>query len=156
LRASSPGPTSPPARAGIGPLAPLDGLHDSYLRAGWALRATTLAPNDHPVVAHWSETGVDGMLAAAPVERFTVDDLPAPVRRLLQDRNTRRWVPTLEVLLASAGDIQQAASDLELHRSTVYYRLERLSEVAGTDLRRGDVLRELHVGLRVARLAGLL
>ena len=149
-------PQLAPARAGIGPLAALDGLHLSYRRAGWALRATSLAPADHPVAVHYSDTGADGMLATFPLDELAVADLPSPVRRILQDRKTRHWAKTLEAFLENAGDIQRTAQMLKVHRSTIYYRLERLTEVAGVDLRLGTVQRDLHVGLRLARLAGFL
>jgi hypothetical protein len=149
-------PQLAPARAGIGPLAPLDGLHLSYRRAGWALRATSLAPADHPVAVHWADTGTDGILATLPFAGLGVADLPSPVRRILQDRKTRHWAKTLEAFLENAGDIQATAQVLNVHRSTIYYRLERLTEVAGVDLRLGTVQRDLHLGLRLARLAGFL
>ncbi len=149
-------PRLAPARAGIGPLAPLDGLRDSYRRAGWALRAGSLAPADHPVAVHFSDTGTDGILAALPVDGLGPQDLPAPVRNILQDGKTRSWAPTLETFLDSAGDIQRTAQVLNVHRSTIYYRLDRLGEVAGVDLRLGAVQRDLHVGLRLARLSGFL
>ncbi|WP_411733623.1 PucR family transcriptional regulator [Paeniglutamicibacter sp.] len=149
-------PQLAPSRAGIGPLAPLDGLRDSYRRAGWALRATSLAPADHPVAVHFSDTGSDGVLAALPLDGLAVQDLPAPVRHILQEKKTRLLAVTLEAFLDSAGDIQRTAQVLNVHRSTIYYRLERLTEVAGVDLRLGTVQRDLHVGLRLARLAGFL
>lgn len=149
-------PQLAPVRAGIGPLAALDGLHLSYRRAGWALRATSLAPADHPVAVHYSDTGADGMLATFPLDELAVADLPSPVRRILQERKTRHWARTLEAFLENAGDIQRTAQMLKVHRSTIYYRLERLTEVAGVDLRLGTVQRDLHLGLRLARLAGFL
>lgn len=147
-------PQLAPVRAGIGPLARLDGLRHSYRRAGWALRATSLAPADHPVAVHFSDTGADGILAALPLDSFAVADLPTAVRHILQDKKSRLLAVTLEVFLDSAGDIKRTAQVLNVHRSTIYYRLDRLTEVAGADLRLGEVQRDLHVGLRLARLAG--
>ena len=147
-------PQLAPARAGIGPLAPLDGLRNSYRRAGWALRATSLAPADHPVAVHFSDTGADGVLAALPLDSLAVADLPTPVRQILQDKKSRLLAVTLEAFLDSAGDIKRTAQVLNEHRSTIYYRLDRLTEVAGVDLRLGTVQRDLHLGLRLARLAG--
>ncbi|MFL4473953.1 PucR family transcriptional regulator [Paeniglutamicibacter sp. MACA_103] len=149
-------PQLAPARAGIGPLAPLDALHDSYRRAGWALRATSLAPADHPVAVHFSDTGSDGVLATFPLDGLGVADLPTPVRNILLQKKTRPWAATLEAFLENAGDIQRTAQVLKVHRSTIYYRLDRLTEVAGVDLRLGRVQRDLHLGLRLARLAGFL
>ncbi len=62
---------------------------------------------------------------------------------------------TVEAYLDCGADGQETARHLRIHRSTLYYRLDRVREVAGVDLRDGAVRRELHTGLRVARLAGL-
>ena len=42
-----------------------------------------------------------------------------------------------------------------IHRSTLYYRLDRIRELTGRDLRDGRTRRELHTGIRIAQLAGL-
>ena len=42
-----------------------------------------------------------------------------------------------------------------IHRSTLYYRLDRIRELTGSDLHDGRTRRELHTGIRIAQLAGL-
>ncbi|MGV0738081.1 helix-turn-helix domain-containing protein [Mycobacterium syngnathidarum] len=61
---------------------------------------------------------------------------------------------TLETYLANGGDVRRTAEDMFLHRSTLYYRLEKLTEAVGGDLGDGETRFDLMLGLRLARLAG--
>lgn len=143
-------------RAGIGPLTGLTDLHHSFDRACWAGRASWLAPSDHPVVQTWRAAGLDGTLARLPLEDFTGEDLPALVADLLAGQPAAVLVETLEAYLAAGGDAKRTAQVLRIHRSTLYYRLDQLRPRIAGDLSDGIVRREVHVGLRMARLAGLL
>lgn len=58
--------------------------------------------------------------------------------------------------LDAGGDARASAVALGIHRSTLYYRLTRIRATAGVDLGDGIARRDLHTGLRAARLAGLL
>jgi sugar diacid utilization regulator len=65
------------------------------------------------------------------------------------------FLQTLEVYLDRAGDAQATAAELSLARGSLYYRLNRIAAITGADLRSGDDRLMLHVGLKLARLAGL-
>ena len=43
---------------------------------------------------------------------------------------------------------------MRLHRTSLYYRLQRVEELAGTDLKDGGERLALHLSLKLARLAG--
>ncbi|MDF3339166.1 helix-turn-helix domain-containing protein [Mycolicibacterium septicum] len=62
---------------------------------------------------------------------------------------------TLETYLANGGDVRRTSEDMYLHRSTLYYRLEKLTEAVGSDLGDGETRFDLMLSLRLARLAGL-
>jgi PucR C-terminal helix-turn-helix domain len=62
-------------------------------------------------------------------------------------------VHTLDVYLGHGGDARKTAATLHLHRSSLYYRLEKLSEAVGGDLHDGDARFELRLGIRLAYLA---
>lgn len=149
-------PQTSAVRAGIGPLAGLTDLHRSFDRARWTWRASWLAPAEHPVVQTWRSVGLDGILARLPLEDFHREDLPALVADLLSQRPSAVLVDTLEAYLAAGGDAKRTAQLLRIHRSTLYYRLDQLRPLLVGDLADGVVRRELHVGLRLARMAGLL
>lgn len=149
-------PQLAPVRAGVGPLTTLEKVHHSFELAHLAWRATWLAPADHQVVTHWDETGLDGTLARMPVENFTLADLPPATRDLLTAVNSPILLDTLAAYLSAGGDAQQTARALRIHRSTLYYRLDKLRSAIIGDLSDGTLRRDLHTGLRMARLAGLL
>ncbi|MEV0673470.1 helix-turn-helix domain-containing protein [Mycobacterium sp. NPDC050441] len=62
---------------------------------------------------------------------------------------------TLETYLANGGDVRRTSEDMYLHRSTLYYRLEKLTEAVGSDLSDGGIRFDLMLSLRLARLAGV-
>lgn len=59
---------------------------------------------------------------------------------------------TLETYLDLAGNAQATAKALRLHRATLYYRLQRIEELARADLKDGNDRLMLHLGLKLARL----
>ncbi len=77
--------------------------------------------------------------------------MPPGLRRLL-DGSHEQLVLTLETYLDHAGDVKSTAAELWLHRTSLYYRLRRVEEVAGVDLNRGEDRLLCHVALRLARL----
>lgn len=144
-------------RAGVGSTVPsLTEVHRSFTFARRALRANWLAPDAHPVVTEWESCGLDGLLALLPLETITADDLPSAVRHLLSCDLGPDLHRTIDAYLATGGDAAMTATELRIHRSTLYYRLDRLREVHGVDLTHGPTRIDLQLGLRVARLAGLL
>ena len=144
-----------PVRAGIGPLVPLRQVHRSLERARLAWRASWLAPDHHDTVTTWETVGLDGTLARLPLEDFLREDLPPSIRDLLAAVDSPVLLHTLDAYLTAGGDAQQTSRTLNIHRSTLYYRLDKLRALIDGDLADGTLRRELHTGLRMAQLAGL-
>lgn len=142
------------AIAGVGPVVPaLDQVWLGFRRARAALSVAVIDRNSP--VRTWDELGVDRLLVQLPLQDLTLDDLPVGLSVLLADPSAGLLVPTLAEYLAAGGDAQATARRLSIHRSTLYYRLDKLRSVTGCDLGDGLVRRDLHTGLRVAQLAGL-
>jgi hypothetical protein len=85
-------------------------------------------------------------------------------RRLLETTQPRAWSEepllgsamleqTLEVYLDSAGDASRTVTALNIHRTTLYYRLGRLKSEYGIDLHDGHTRTELHMAAKLRRLA---
>jgi hypothetical protein len=121
--------------------AELEQIPRSYRRALAALR----------VAGRWDDLRADRLLTSLPPT--ALDDMPAGVRRLL-DGSHEQLVLTLETYLDHAGDVKRTAAELWLHRTSLYYRLRRIEEVASVDLNRGEDRLLCHVALRLARLSG--
>ena len=62
-------------------------------------------------------------------------------------------VKTLEVYLQHHGNLRQSARDLHIHLNTLHYRLHRISELIGADLKDADVRLDLLLALRVRALS---
>jgi DNA-binding PucR family transcriptional regulator len=99
----------------------------------------------------WEKLGVYRMLSAMPA-----GELHPGVERLLADKQYAPLLQTLETYLDLAGNALAAARALRLHRTSLYYRLQRVEELAGTDLKDGGERLSLHLSLKLARLAGRL
>ncbi len=127
----------------------------SYHQALQAARVAESVAAFGPVV-EWSRLGIYQLLSQFPMERITSDALPLGLVTLLK-HSRRAWlVETLERYLDNGGDAQATANDLALHRASLYYRLQKIEEIASVDLRRGEDRLILHLGLKLARLAGIL
>ena len=105
-------------------------------------------------IAGWDELGAYRTLARFPLDA-TDTALHPGLLKLLSDPANAPFVDTLEAYLDLAGDAKATAEALTLHRATLYYRLNRIEEITGARLKTGDDRLALHLGLRLARLAGL-
>lgn len=141
---------------GGAPVAQLWQVQESHRQARIALRATLRDPGRYGQAAVWAGLGLDRILLQLPLERFTLSDLPDAVQALVEANRSIDLASTLEAYLDNGADAQRTASKLHIHRSTLYYRLGQMRALVDIDLADGAVRRELHTGLRVAKLAGLL
>jgi DNA-binding PucR family transcriptional regulator len=80
--------------------------------------------------------------------------IPDGVLALLSDPAAPVLVPTLEAFLDCAGDVQRTARELHVHRTTLYYRLERAEKISGLSLRNGRDRLLLHLVLGLRRVHG--
>ncbi|HYQ62232.1 helix-turn-helix domain-containing protein [Actinophytocola sp.] len=136
-----------PVVVGVGSPRPLSEASESYAEAVHASLVASRVPGFAPV-ATWASLGVYRMLAAVPA-----DAVHPGVVRLLE---SRELVETLETYLDLAGSAVETSKALRLHRTSLYYRLQRVAELTGTNLRTGDDRLALHLSLKLARLHGLL
>lgn len=102
----------------------------------------------------WSALGANRTLVELLGDRDDVGGmLPSSFERLLASDEAGSLVATLERYLDLGGDARAAAEALHLHRSSLYARLHRIEEIAGVDLHSGEDRLELHLALRLWRLA---
>jgi sugar diacid utilization regulator len=126
----------------------------SYRQASQATRVSEVLAVMGDVV-RWADLGVYRLLIQLPPEELTTEALPPGLVTLLADESSDVLVNTLECFLDLAGNIKETAAALLIHRTTLYYRLSRLEELARVDLNRGADRLVLHLGIKMARLAGL-
>ena len=106
-------------------------------------------------VINYDRLGVYRLLAQiedrAGLESFAGRML-APLIAYDQARGTP-LLKTLEVYLQRHGNLRQSARELHVHLNTLHYRLHRISEIIGVDLKDADARLDLLLALRVRALA---
>ncbi|MBM9461205.1 helix-turn-helix domain-containing protein [Nocardioides sp. zg-536] len=127
----------------------------SAREAALALAGCWRDPGRYGTVATWADLGADRLLLRLPLTDLGAADLPDAVRRLLDAPGGPDLAHTVEAYLHRGGDAQATAQALSIHRSTLYYRLDRVRTLTGVDVRHGAARHDLQVGLRVATLCGL-
>lgn len=104
-------------------------------------------------VAAWSQIGIYRLLLAAGLDGVDPVIATPALERLRDGRDGETLRHTLETYLDLGGNAQRTAAVLHLHRTSLYHRLGRIEELAGIDLAAGHVRLELHVALKLERLA---
>jgi sugar diacid utilization regulator len=137
-------------RVGIGAPQDLPAARRSYRQA---LDAVSVAERVARFgrVATWDELGVYRTLVRLPRD-LDEDALHPGLVALLRDGAHEQLVETLEAYLDRAGDAKATAEALNLHRASLYYRLQRIEEITGARMKVGEDRLALHLGLRLARL----
>ena len=72
------------------------------------------------------------------------------------DRKQGDLIRTLSGFFDANGNLAKAAADLDVHRNTLVYRLERISELTGLDLNDPENRLILHLALKVQRVLATL
>lgn len=124
----------------------------SYRQARLAVKVAAAFPAISDVV-RWSKLGVFRALAQLSTKEAQESALDPRVLSLLE-AGDETVVATLETYLDLAGDVKATAEALHMHRGTLYYRLEKAERIAGIDFRNGYDRLAVHLGLKLARLAG--
>ncbi|MFI6786875.1 PucR family transcriptional regulator [Nonomuraea sp. NPDC050383] len=138
-----------PVTVGVGrPRPALDGAAASYAEARHAAEVAARVPATGRT-AEWTRLGVYRMLTHLPGH-----DLHPGLEPLLGDDQHLPLLETLETYLDLAGSAVATSRALRLHRTSLYYRLQRVEELAGTDLKDGGERLALHLSLKLARLSG--
>ena len=142
-------------RSALGdPVCDLENLVSSYAEARKALRVAEIIPG-LGVHVNWAELGVYRILIHLPLHELPSDAIPPRLLALLVTPAGRELLHTVEVYLDEAASVSRSAEKLTIHRTSLYYRLSRFAELTGLDLGNGSDRLAVHLGLKLARLAGV-
>jgi PucR C-terminal helix-turn-helix domain/GGDEF-like domain len=128
-------------------------LRDSYDEAALAMRVALQLPAAGPI-AWWSKLGVYRVLSQLSGEDLRNASVHPGLEKLLGDPLHLPLLETLETYLDLACSAGATAQQMNLHRTSLYYRLQRVEELADTTLKDGNERLSLHLALKVARLTG--
>ncbi len=124
-------------RVGIGPVVcGLDAASTSCSLAEVSLRVAESVPGFGQVVCY-DELGIYGLLVHLPLDRLPRDAVPAGLRRLIDKDTGGHLIDTLEIYLDQAGDARASAALLNVHRTSLYYRLSRIEQITEMNLASG-------------------
>jgi hypothetical protein len=136
---------------------PISQAAQAFRNARLALTLAEIGlPND--TVAVWTELGSWKTIAllADSYSHNPVDlaELVHPGIVDMVESGRDDLIHTLDAYLTHGCDARKTAEALHLHRSTLYYRLEKITEALG-DLRDGEARFDLMLSIRLANLARL-
>jgi purine catabolism regulator len=106
-------------------------------------------------IINYDRLGVYRLLAQVE-DRAGLEAFAGRMLAPLIDYDRARGTPllkTLEVYLQRHGNLRQSSRDLHIHLNTLHYRLRRIGEVTGVDLKDADARLDLLLALRVRALA---
>jgi transcriptional regulator with GAF, ATPase, and Fis domain len=134
------------APAASGPALPLAELREAVRRAACTRRALVAGARlERP---SWDALGVWRLIVEAP-ESLSVSEIH-PGAEVLASAPRTDLMATARVVLDLGGDVAAAAEELRVHRTTLYYRLDRIRELTGVDLRTGVGRTDLQLALWLA------
>ena len=137
---------------GVGRARPVpDQAQDSYLEACRAARIAVSFQLESPVV-HWDRLGVYRGLFTIAHNGVQPEDLQTGISPLLGEKDGEALLDTLECYLNLGGNVQRAAAQLNLHRTSLYYRLDRIQRITGVDLQDGVQRLGLHLAVLLERM----
>ncbi|MGH8961898.1 MAG: PucR family transcriptional regulator [Jatrophihabitantaceae bacterium] len=134
------------APATSGAPVPLRQLHVAVRRA--RVTAQALRAGAALAVPSWDFLGAWRLVVDAPDELAVAAVHPAADR--LAAQHGPDLLLTARALLDHGGDVTGTAEQLHIHRTTLYYRLERIEALTGVNLRTGPDRVDLHMALRLA------
>lgn len=125
---------------------PLPQLAVAARRAAVTLRA--LRAGARLTRPSWDALGAWHLVAVAPQD-LTPAQLHPGVDVLLGEKRADLLV-TARCVLDNAGDVLASAEELHVHRTTLYYRLDRIETLTGVNLRLATGRNDLHLALLLA------
>ncbi len=134
-------------------------LREAYREAKDAL---TIAQQlgDHDRATYYGDLKLFQLLLAVKdknlthLRRFYEEALHPLVEH--DDRKQGDLIRTLNGFFDANGNLAKAAADLDVHRNTLVYRLERIAELTGLDLNDPENRLILHLALKVQRVLATL
>ncbi|MDO7484841.1 helix-turn-helix domain-containing protein [Peribacillus frigoritolerans] len=119
-----------------------------------AKKAIQLGSRVNPTnINDYASVEVEDLINQIPKDAITqyVQSMIQPI--IAYDReNEGELLKTLETYLFSRGRIEDAARALFVHRNTVKFRLSRIEDLLGVDLKSRDIAFKLQFSIKAAKL----
>ncbi|MEN0135485.1 MAG: helix-turn-helix domain-containing protein, partial [Rhodococcus sp. (in: high G+C Gram-positive bacteria)] len=125
-----------------------DELPEAYRRAVIAAQTAAVEP-ESGTIASWETIGPYRAIAT----RLRTDDgaVSELLETLIRADATGDLLNTLEVFYDQGDNVKAVADTLHLHRTSLYYRLNKIRDILGADPLNGATRLELHLALKARR-----
>jgi hypothetical protein len=133
-----------------GAAAALEAVHAELASARYAAEVAAAVPA-FDRAADWGELGSYAVFEYLPRDPAAPERICPGITELLAERSAM-YEATIRAYLDCGGNAQQAAARLHIHRTTLYWRLARVTDLLAVDLSRGDDRLKLHLALKLAEL----
>jgi hypothetical protein len=133
-----------------GAAATLEALHAELDNARYAAEVAGAVPA-FGRAADWSELGSYAVFQYLPRDEAAPERICQGITALLTER-TGMYAATVRAYLDCGANAQQTAALLHIHRTTLYWRLARVTDLLAADLNRGEDRLKLHLALKLAEL----
>jgi PucR C-terminal helix-turn-helix domain len=133
-----------------GAVVTLEAVHGELGNARYAADVAAAVPA-FGRAADWGALGSYALFQYVPRDQATLEQICPGVTALLTE-HTGMYEATMRAYLACGGNAQQTAALLHIHRTTLYWRLARVSELVPVDLGQGDDRLKLHLALKLSEL----
>lgn len=107
----------------------------------------------HPVI-RYDGIGLYHFMELA-AQKYGLEEFCSPAVKILEeyDRDNHTFLSeSVEKYLEAGRNIQQAAEKMNLHKNTLYYRIQRAEQVAGIDLNDENICFHLQFSYRMKRM----
>nr|WP_239157665.1 helix-turn-helix domain-containing protein [Streptomyces sp. SID13726] len=136
-----------------GALGSADGFDRSFRQAEFAAKVANRVPELNGR-AWWESLGEYRLFSAVDWDPAGIASINQGVAALISERRIP-LAATLLAYLEREGNVSATSDALNVHRTTLYYRIERARELLGEEPT-GQSRFSIHAALRLADLAGLL
>jgi PucR C-terminal helix-turn-helix domain len=133
-----------------GAAAALEAVHAELDSARYAAEVAAAVPA-FDRAADWGELGSYAVFEYLPRDPAAPERICPGITALLTERSGM-YEATIRAYLDCGGNAQQAAARLHIHRTTLYWRLARVTDLLAVDLSRGDDRLKLHLAVKLAEL----
>lgn len=143
-----PGPQLITGTASAGPR--LEAVHAELDNARYAAEVAAAVPA-FGRAADWGQLGSYALFQYMPRDQAAPERICRGITALLTER-TGMYEATIRAYLDCGANVPQAAAQLHIHRTTLYWRLARVADLLAVDLTRGDDRLKLHLALKLAEM----
>jgi hypothetical protein len=133
-----------------GPATTLETVHAGLDNARYAAEVAAAVPA-FGRAADWGQLDSYAVFQYLPRDQAAPERICPGIATLLTER-TGMYEATIRAYLDCGANAQQAAAQLHVHRTTLYWRLARVTDLLAVDLSRGDDRLRLHLALKLAEL----